>query len=361
MRASGRRVGGEGDGRWPDDDSDRRDRRRRPTSASGGRQPTPRADDSRATSRTVASADPDERPEPDARPSAGSDAGPSAPARSPGRRLDRRRRVHSAVDGDGGSASSASSAVASSPSLGASAVRRPPAHAGSRSPSSRRPGQADADDGEAEQPERSSTRASSRSAARRAFDGRDDDHLVRRDPVRAVGAGHLQFGKYDVLHEHRLADLVDVEGDRRRRSSDVGHLGRCGTGTAFGVRSVADRRAASRSGRDAGSTSHCVGSRNQSIAGVAHEWMPVRATFVPTSAGSVVERPGEVDARRPRRPPTGAWLDRSTSPWTGRGRPRSARGLARPRRSAVGRGTPCSSCTPSICRWSMPASRSKPS
>ena len=42
---------------------------------------------------------------------------------------------------------------------------------------------------------------------------RDDDHQVRREPVRTLRAGHLPVREVRLLHLDRLADLGDVEGD----------------------------------------------------------------------------------------------------------------------------------------------------
>ena len=43
--------------------------------------------------------------------------------------------------------------------------------------------------------------------------GRDDDHEVRREPVRTVGAVHLPVREVRRLHDDRHADFVDVERD----------------------------------------------------------------------------------------------------------------------------------------------------
>ena len=53
--------------------------------------------------------------------------------------------------------------------------------------------------------------------------GRDDDHEVRRHPIRPLGSGRLPVGEVTRANEDRLADLVDLERDREFVGDDVGH------------------------------------------------------------------------------------------------------------------------------------------
>ena len=51
--------------------------------------------------------------------------------------------------------------------------------------------------------------------------GRDHHHEVGRHPVRPLGPGDLPVGEVRHLHQHRDADLVDVEGDALVADLDV--------------------------------------------------------------------------------------------------------------------------------------------
>ena len=53
--------------------------------------------------------------------------------------------------------------------------------------------------------------------------GRDDDHEVRRHPIRPLGSGRLPVGEVTRANEDRLADLVDLKRDREFVGDDVGH------------------------------------------------------------------------------------------------------------------------------------------
>ena len=136
--------------------------------------------------------------------------------------------------------------------------------------------------------------------------GRHDDHHVRRDPVRALGAVDLPVREVAHLDQHRHADLVDVERQLLLVDLDVAHLDR-GQATRRRSRRPARRcrrgsssRAASRSG----STSMRCQSSGPSSAGhrrplvavleparaeleVRSRWSPARSS---TTTGCTVER-----------------------------------------------------------------------